>query len=98
MKTEPSLVCNSSEVKVAPTLWDPMDYTVYGSRPEYWSWEPFPSPGDLPSPGMEPRSPTLQADSSPAEPPGEPLLLKHHRIQRAGHVPCVCFPTGHPEY
>ena len=98
MKTEPSLVCNSSEVKVAPTLWDPMDYTVYGSRPEYCSGEPFPSPGDLPSPGMEPRSPTLQADSSPAEPPGEPLLLKHHRIQRAGRVPCVCFPTGHPEY
>ena len=68
------------------------------SRPEYWSGEPFSSPGDLPNPGMEPRSPTLQADSSPAEPPGEPWLLKQHCIQRAGHVPCACFPTGHPEY
>ena len=42
------------------------------SRPEYWSVWPFPSPGDLPNPGIEPRSPTLQADSLPAEPPGRP--------------------------
>ena len=33
------------------------------SRQEYWSGLPFPSPGDLPSPGIEPRSPALQADS-----------------------------------
>ena len=33
------------------------------SRPEHWSWELFPSPGDLPNPGIEPWSPTLQADS-----------------------------------
>ena len=33
---------------------------------------PFPSPGDLPNPGIEPRSPTLQADSLPAEPQGKP--------------------------
>ena len=38
------------------------------SRPEYWSGLPFPPPGDLPDPGMEPRSPTLQADSLPAMP------------------------------
>ena len=37
------------------------------SRPEYWSGWPFPSPGDLPKPGLEPRSPALQADSLPAE-------------------------------
>ena len=37
------------------------------SRPEYWSGQPFPSPGDLPNPGIEPRSPALQADSLPAE-------------------------------
>ena len=42
------------------------------SRPEYWSGEPFPSPGDLPNPGIEPRSPTLQADSLPAQPQGKP--------------------------
>ena len=42
------------------------------SRPEYWSGWPFLSLGDLPNPGIEPRSPTLQADSLPAEPPGKP--------------------------
>ena len=42
------------------------------SRQEYWSGWPFPSPGDLPNPGIEPRSPTLQADSLPAEAPGKP--------------------------
>ena len=38
------------------------------SRPEYWSGLPFSSPGDLFYPGIEPRSPALQADSLPAEP------------------------------
>ena len=42
------------------------------SRPEYWSGYPFPSPGDLPSPGIKPRSPTSQADSLPAEPQEKP--------------------------
>ena len=38
-------------------------------RKEYWSGLPFPSPGDLPDPGIEPRSPTLQADAFTSEPP-----------------------------
>ena len=38
-------------------------------------WVPYPPPGDLPDPGIEPRSPTLQVDSSPSEPPGKPELL-----------------------
>ena len=42
------------------------------SRPEYWSGWPFPSSGDLPNPGIEPRSPTSRADSLPAEPQGKP--------------------------
>ena len=37
------------------------------SRQEYWSGLPFPSPGDLPDPGVEPESPALQADSLPTE-------------------------------
>ena len=41
---------------------------------EYWSGLPFPSPGDLPDPGIEPRSPVLQMDSLPSEPPGKPIL------------------------
>ena len=39
---------------------------------EYWSGLPFSSPGNLPNPGIEPRSPVLQAESLPAEPPGKP--------------------------
>ena len=39
------------------------------SRQEYWSGLPFPSPVDLPDPGIKPGSPALQADSLPSEPP-----------------------------
>ena len=44
------------------------------SRQEYWSGLLFPSPGDFPDPGIEPRSPTLQADTLPSEPPGKPII------------------------
>ena len=43
------------------------------SRQAYWSGLPFPSPGDLSNPGIEPRSPALQADSLPSESPGKPM-------------------------
>ena len=52
-------------------LCDPMDCSPPGSsgldvsRHEYWSGLPFPSPGDLPDPGIEPGSPALQADTLP---------------------------------
>ena len=42
------------------------------SRQEYWSGLPCSPPGDLPNPGIKPTFPTLQADSSPSEPPGKP--------------------------
>ena len=45
-------------------------------RPEYWSEWPFPSLGDLPNSGIEPRFPTLQAGSLPAVPPGKSLQGK----------------------
>ena len=45
------------------------------SRQEYWSGLPFPSPGDLPNPGIEPGSPTLEADALTSEPPGKPDYL-----------------------
>ena len=41
------------------------------SRQEYWRRLPFPSPGDLPDPGIKPQSPGLQTDSLPSEPPGK---------------------------
>ena len=42
------------------------------SRQEYWSGLPFPSPENLPNPGIEPESPALQADTLTSEPPGKP--------------------------
>ena len=45
------------------------------SRQEYWSELPYPSTGDHPDPGIKPRTPALQADSLPSEPPGKPLTL-----------------------
>ena len=42
------------------------------SRPEYCSGQPFPSPGDLPNPGIEPQFPALQVDSVSSETPGKP--------------------------
>ena len=57
------------------TLYDHMDcslpvsLSVEFSKQEYWSWLPFPSPGDLSDPGIEAGSPALQADSLPSEPP-----------------------------
>ena len=47
-------------------------------RPEYWSGLPFPPPGDLPDPGMEPMSPAWQMDSSPAEPSGKTHCLSQN--------------------
>ena len=47
---------------------------------EYWSGLPFPSPGDLPDPGIEPRSPALQADSLPSESPGKPSEVSQRQI------------------
>ena len=44
------------------------------SRQEYWSGLPFPSPGDLPNPGIEPRSPALQTDAFLFEPHGRPQV------------------------
>ena len=43
-------------------------------RQEYWSWLPSPSPQDLPNPGIEPRSPALEADALTSEPPGKPQV------------------------
>ena len=45
------------------------------SRPEYWSGQLFPSPVDLPNPGIELEFPALQVDSLPAELPGKPILV-----------------------
>ena len=67
----------AASLQSCPTLCSPMDgsppgSSVHGiSRQEYWSGLPFPSPGDLPNPGIEARSPALQADSLLSETPGK---------------------------
>ena len=54
------------------TLAWKIPWTIAHQAPEeYWSGLPLPSPGDLPDPGIEPRSPALQADALPSEPPGK---------------------------
>ena len=64
-----------------PILCVPMDYTVHGilqARLLEWVAMPFSTwEGDLPNPGIELRSPTLQADSLPAEPQGKSVGKSH---------------------
>ena len=62
-----------SRVELFATPWTVAYHTPPStgfSRQEYWSGLPFPSPEDLPDPRIEPRSPALQADALPSEPPG----------------------------
>ena len=71
-------VCvNHSVVSSSVTPCDPVALQappcMEFSRQEYWSGLPCPSPGDLPNPGIEPRSPDLQANSLPSKLPGKPL-------------------------
>ena len=67
-----------------PTLCDHMDCTVHGIlQARILKWVPFPSLEDLPNQGSKPRSPTLQADSLPSEPPGKPLKQAEIRLNSA---------------
>ena len=60
--------CKLKVTQSCLTLCNPMNYTVMEFfRPEYWSGQPIPSPGDLPDPGFKLGSPALQVDSLPAE-------------------------------
>ena len=65
--------------QLCPTLYNPMDYTVHGIlQARILKWVAFPFLGDLPNPGIEPRSPALWADSLSAEPPEKPRSLQGH--------------------
>ena len=61
--------------QLCPTLCDPMTIlSMEFSRPKYWSEQPFPSPGELPNPGLELGSLTLQVDSLPTELSEKPFI------------------------
>ena len=77
IRSDQSLSC----VRLFVTPWTvahQAPLTLEFSRQEYWSGLPFPSPGDLPNPGIEPESPALQADSLPSEPPGKHVYVYTH--------------------
>ena len=70
-----------SRVRFFATPWTvahPAPPSMGSSRQEYWSGLPFPSPEDLPNPGIEPRSPALWADALTSEPPGKPIYIYTH--------------------
>ena len=62
---------SESHSVVSNSLWPHGQFMEF-SRPEYWSGWPFPSPGDIPNPGIKPSSSILQVDSLPSEPQGKP--------------------------
>ena len=74
----------------------PVDYTVHGIL-QARILEPFPSPGDFPNPGIEPRSPTLQADSLLSEPPichdshANVFVAKREKKSLASLLSVSCF-------
>ena len=70
-----SVVSNSFKTPGTVALQAPLSLGIL--RQEYWSGLSCSSPGDLPNPGIEPRSPTLPMDSLLSEPPGKPLGFKY---------------------
>ena len=77
-ESEKVKVTSLSPVQLFVTPWTVAHQappSVGFSRQEYRSGLPFPSPGDLPDPGIEPGSPALQTDALPSEPPGKPMHL-----------------------
>ena len=72
-RTHGGLVAQSCLILATPwTVACQAPLSMRFSRQEYWNALPFPSPGALPDLGIKPRSPALQADSSPIELPGKP--------------------------
>ena len=75
------IMCVCLAIQLCLTLWDPMDCSLPGSpiygilQARILEWSPCPPPGNLPNPGVEPRSPTLQVDSLLSEPPGKSLVI-----------------------
>ena len=89
-----------SVARSCPALCGPMNYiarqaplSVGFSRQEYWSGLPFPPPGDLPDPGIEPRSPAVAGRFFTTEPPGKPMFLyafcEYYVSSLSGRIPSM---------
>ena len=98
----PEIIFERKESEVAqscPTLCDPVDpcqapLSMGFSRQEYWSGLPFPSPEDLPNPGIKPRSPALQADALSSEAPGKPTWIAWSPPKQWTLVETACVLSG----
>ena len=95
-------VCQSlSRVPLFATPWNVAHQALLSmgfSRQEYWSGLPFPSPRDLPYPGIEPWSPALYTDSLQSEPPWNPVRQSYSwsktsncRMRKKKKIPCCTF-------
>ena len=87
----------SYSVQLFATPWTVAHQTPLSmgfSRQEYWSGLPYPPPGDLPNPGVEPRSPAFQVDSLPAETQGKMvgLIRWESESEVAQSCPTLCDP------
>ena len=83
-----------SHVRLFATLWTvacQAPLSMEFSRQKYWIGLPFPSPRDLPDPGIEPRSPALQADSLPSQPPGKLKKTGKTQISDSSSDPSNCL-------
>ena len=98
----------SEVTQSCPTLCDPMDCSLPGSsfhgifQARVLEWVAIPSPGNLPDPGIEPRSPALQADTLPSEPPGKlhrpseyevPVSTGFPVVTKSGHKVAASLPA-----
>ena len=89
------LVTNSCLTLVTPqTVARQAPLPMGFSRQGYWSGLPFPSPGDLPDPGIRPGSPALQADSIATEPPWNPHYIIYEGYWRRKWQPTPVFLPG----
>ena len=91
-----SLVAQSRLTPAIPWTVAPQAPLSMGfPRQEYWSGLPFPSPGDLPSPGLEPGSSALQADSLPCPLPSSIIMyIQHNYVETVYTMQCVwCWPS-----
>ena len=94
-RCSPPIIESESEVgQSCLTLCDPMSCQASLSmgffRQEYWSGLPFPSPGDLPNPGIEPRLPILQADSLVSKPLGKSQIIGNMQIKTTMRYHFIC--------